>query len=176
MPDNHRTPAGRHEIAERHLPRPSARRILPALHCLRPSTIAQSNKSPKCARISPGVREPSATRNEAKSAGAPRKALPPRYASVASAWRRNSRCGSGAEFCAALAMNRFWLFAGCSIPASFAGVGFSRSPRKTVPSLRDSYFFNSPTQRSSAGLTSVAPPARVRAPVTSRATQPCIRS
>src|SRR5690348_5729451 len=56
---------------------------------------AQSNRSPMCARICAGVRVLSPMWKVAKPSGAPRKAFPPRYATVARVWRRTWRAGSG---------------------------------------------------------------------------------
>src|SRR5262245_11475478 len=55
---------------------------------------AQSYRSPMCARICAGVFGGSPDANVAKLAGAPRTALPPRYATVASVCRSNARLSS----------------------------------------------------------------------------------
>src|SRR4051812_45791839 len=55
---------------------------------------AQSYRSPRCARIFSAVRSDPSPLNDAKLAGAPRTALPPRYATVATVCRRNARVSS----------------------------------------------------------------------------------
>ena len=55
------------------------------------SAIDQSSRSPTWASTCPGVRIAASVLKSPKRSGAPRTALPPRYASVASAWRSISR-------------------------------------------------------------------------------------